>query len=557
MAPRPPDRLPATGGLALAVATAAGAITALACPAAADPGVPHAPVTVFAEDFENGLGVPATLLPDYTGAPPLAETYAADPAWLHFCNGFLITRDTPNPPGSGCGSGPWANLQAMSAALGQWSGGDPDTNHAVTAYTDGANPGPDKVQLETRTPIPLPATNRFLAFSVDGAERNCFANHARFAFYLLDGDTPIATFDHPIEPCAAPQQVIGGTAVGTYHSDAPVLVNSSAVGIRLVNQQASGVGNDAAFDNVRILDVTPQLDVVAPAANVTVGTATTLTYTVTNTSELTAKAGWSFGGSLPAGLAWAGTPSSSCATVVADGRGFSATGSLAAGVASCDVSLPVTAARVGSYTTCAGNLSVLVGLDPPGCATVRVVGPVLAFNAYAHGGTVDALLVHLGPIAPADYTCTTGPGSSHNSITGTGLPGGSLSVISNDASGAVDANGLRTSRAVSSIAALNSLGGLVTADEIRTEAVAAVDAGGQVTATGGVSFHNLRVNGVPVAPGLSVQIVIPLVGNVTVDERTPFASGAGMSVNAIHIRLLTGVDVVIGHARAALGTPCP
>ncbi|MFD1050795.1 ATP-binding cassette domain-containing protein, partial [Kibdelosporangium lantanae] len=48
--------------------------------------------------------------------------------------------------------------------------------------------------------------------------------------------------------------------------DGPKLFAGSSVGIRLVNGQPQSYGNDSAVDNIRILDVTPQLDkTFAPA----------------------------------------------------------------------------------------------------------------------------------------------------------------------------------------------------------------------------------------------------------------------------------------------------
>ncbi|MFT7837113.1 hypothetical protein Q5530_13285 [Saccharothrix sp. BKS2] len=77
--------------------------------ATAEPGVPQAPVVVFAEDFENGQGTTPALLTAYTGLPPVNQTYDADPAWLTACNGWLasLQQATTTPPGSSCGSGDW------------------------------------------------------------------------------------------------------------------------------------------------------------------------------------------------------------------------------------------------------------------------------------------------------------------------------------------------------------------------------------------------------------------------------------------------------------------
>jgi uncharacterized repeat protein (TIGR01451 family) len=534
-------------------------------PASAVPSVPQAPVVVFAEDFENSQGATPVLLTAYTGAPPIAQTYDADPAWLTACNGWLASaqQSAVPPAGSGCSAGNWQAVRDMAGILGQWAGGDQATNHAVTAYTAG-NPGAGKVQLRTEQPIPLAAPDRFLTFSVDAAEQNCFANHALFEFYLLDGATAVPTFTTPIEPCANPSTVIGGTSVGTYTSDRPVLFGGSSVDVQLLNAQGSGTGNDAAFDNVRILDVTPQLDVDYSPAAVEVGQTATLIFTVTNNSELEVKDGWSFTADLPAGLTATAQPTTDCtdATASTGAGAVTATGGLATGQVSCTITVAVTAARAGTYTTCAVDVTARVGLNAPGCASVRFTVPVLVFDAHAHGGKLTAPLVGVGPLAPSDLSCVTQPGLDQDQVLGAALPGiGSLGVIDTEARGVVDGGGERTATAWARTAKVSLLGGLITADEIRAKAVADEDDTGSVTTVGEAELVNLRINGTPVVnPAVDLTITIPLVATVVVNEQRLLAGGAGIAVNALHVQLLSGVDLVISHARATLtrpGAPCP
>ncbi|MFD7659366.1 choice-of-anchor P family protein [Actinosynnema sp. NPDC059797] len=363
------------------------------------------------------------------------------------------------------------------------------------------------MQLRTEQPVPLPAPDRFLTFSVDAAEQNCSANHALFEFHLLDGATAIPTSTTPIEPCANPSTVVNGTAVGTYTSDRPVLFGGSSVGVRLLNAQGSGTGNDAAFDNVRVLDVTPQLDVGYSPSPVEVGQTAT-------------------------------------------------------GQVSCTITVTVTAAHAGTYTTCATDVTARVGLDAPGCASVRFTAPELVFDAHAHGGELTAPLVGVGPLAPSDLACTTQPGLDQDQLLGAGLPGiGSLGVIDTEARGVVDGDGERTATARARTAQVSLLGGLITADEVRAKATADEDGTGAVTTTGDVELVNLRVNGAPVVtPAVGLTITIPLVATVVVNEQRPLAGGAGIAANAPHVRLLSGVDLVVGHARVTLtrpGAPCP
>jgi hypothetical protein len=554
--------------LALAALTAV-ALTGLTglTPAAANapgsPGTPAAPVAVFTEDFENGQGAQPTLLTDYTGAGPVHQTYTADPAWLRNCNGYLTSLDAPTtePAGAGCGSGAWSIVKNLASALGTWSGAaDPAANHAVTAYTQ-ADPGGGKVQLQTAEPIPLPAANRFLTFSVDVAATSCYTNAPQLSFYLLDGQTALPTSTAPINACANPGSVVGGVSVGTYASNGSVLFSGTSAGIRLINDQASGNGNDGAFDNVRLLDATPQLDLGFSPATRPVGAPATLTFTLTNTSELAAKNGWSFNTALPSGLRLTDdattTTCGNGSLTAGAGNSVAVSGDLAAGQASCTVTAHVTSTDPGTYQLCAAAVTDRVGIDPPGCASVTFTAPV--FDARSNAARVYSPLLPLGPIAPSAHSCTTAPGSDSHGLVSTGLGTlGSLGVISTDASGTVGLDGTRTAAAHASIAHLSLLGGLISADAVDTSAQARTvltsSGPGPVSLQGTSTLTGLRVAGVAVGanPPPNTTIGLPLVGSVVLNEQTAIGGGKGITVNALHVTLLTGVQLTLGTATAAL-----
>ncbi len=200
-------------------------------------------------------------------------------------------------------------------------------NHAVTAYTDGDGTLPaNSVQFETVTPISLAASTRFITFSVDAAETNCKHSHAECKFYLLSGSLETPTFTSPIDPCTdknaetfEPPKL--GTKpsepfkAGSFAGNDATLFNGSALGIRMRNGQTSEDGNDASFDNIEVLDASPQLDKSFSPSVLNVDETSLLTFTITNTSELAAKEGWSFKDALPAGLVVASpaAASSTCA----------------------------------------------------------------------------------------------------------------------------------------------------------------------------------------------------------------------------------------------------
>ncbi|GAA1822742.1 hypothetical protein HC028_15305 [Planosporangium flavigriseum] len=369
------------------------------------PGTPRTPRPLYVEDFENGQGSAAVMLDGYTGAAPGHLRYTADPAWLGYCNGVIASPLQPpvNPPFSGCGDvGSWNDVRMIAGALGQWAGGDGASNHVVSAYTWN-DPGAGKVEFESVSPVPLAVTNRFITFSVDAAAVNCHVFHPLLRFFLLDGATAISTSASPIDPCDNPGTVIGVTSVGTYTADNPTLFTGSSIGIRMINEQGSGFGNDGAFDNVRILDVTPRLDqTLSPAAEGN-DLPATLTLTVTNTTDLAAKAGWSFAEHLPAGLrvADASDAATTCpgGTLTAQPGSTSITvnGNLSAGQASCTVTVKV-AATPGTYQVCAGNATNLIGLDPPGCSAVTFAGLAVTGVALTSLVATGTALLVLGAV---------------------------------------------------------------------------------------------------------------------------------------------------------------
>lgn len=363
----------------------------------ATPGTPQAPTTIFTEDFQNLP--PATsgaILSDYIGIS--GQTYTSNPAWLTACNGLLSSADQPLAGADGqtasCGSQEaWNVTQQLAKSLGAYKGQtNPDTNFSVSAYTS-ANPGANLVEFETINTIPLPSANRFIAASIDVAAANCYrASAPQLQFYLLDAGTPTLAgnqvdgctgnlVDMPALGAAAASTGNQGARIGTYRSGG-VLVDSTSVGVRITNANGSGAGNDHAFDNILLLDVSPTLDKAFNPTSQAVGGVSTLTFTITNTSELGQKAGWSFTDKLPSGLFVATTPSvsSSCAnSVVSASAGASSIiveGDLSEGMSSCIVSVNLTSATAGSYTNGPDNI-VSAGLNPPQVSVVTFTPPVV------------------------------------------------------------------------------------------------------------------------------------------------------------------------------------
>jgi uncharacterized repeat protein (TIGR01451 family) len=386
-----------TAALSATVLTGAGIMAASAAP-----GTPEDPTVLYAEGFENGTGTTPVNLEDYSGST--GQTYTADDPWLTNCNGQIVNYNTPVSSLGNCATAAdAAHLRQLAWALGQHAGAaTPASNHAVTAYTEG-NPGADAVEFATVDPIPLAsATGRFLTFQVDTAAVNCTASAPRYQFSFLDDAGTATPVGGVINACSSGQTVTAPAVgslpadtvnVGTYTSDGSVLLSGASVGVQMANLNGSGGGNDAAFDNIRILDVTPTLDKAFSPASATTGGTSTLTFTITNTSELAAKNGWSFTDSLPDGLTVA-TPagaSTTCpsgvVTAPAGSDTVDVTGNLSAGMTSCTVSVDVTADDPGTYTNGPSNVDE-TGLNPPGSTSVTFSAPDVEIVKHA-GDPVD------------------------------------------------------------------------------------------------------------------------------------------------------------------------
>jgi uncharacterized repeat protein (TIGR01451 family)/fimbrial isopeptide formation D2 family protein len=379
-------------GLLASGLTSVALVTGPAQPAAAAPGTPGEPqanTVLFAEDFENVTGTAPVGLAAYTGDG--GQRYTADPAWLTACNGQIRSFNTPYTTLGNCASTAYtSNLGQLAYALGAHAEAtDPRANEAVTAYTEG-NPGVGAVQFRTVGNVPLAsASGRFLTFSVDTAAVNCQVSAPLYQFSFLNESGAATNVGGVLNACTSNKTVdvpaygtIGARAVnvGTFTSNGSVLFDGASLGIRMTNQNGSGTGNDAAFDNIRILDVTPQLDKAFSPAVVATGATSVLTFTVTNTAELAAKNGWSFTDTLPAGLTVAdpsGTATTCPAgTVDADAGSSTITagGNLSAGMESCTITVTVTSDTAGAYSNGPGNVEV-AGLNEPGTSTVTFQDP--------------------------------------------------------------------------------------------------------------------------------------------------------------------------------------
>jgi len=145
------------------------------------------------------------------------------------------------------------------------------------------------------------------------------------------------------------------SGIANQGSQAIQINSNAALGLQILNNTETNTGNDVAFDNPRIMDVTPALYKNFDPGLINPNGVSTLTFTVVNSTDLLAKNGWSFTDILPAGVVVAHFPNvtSTCDAQVLNGTSgnpvtggdtaISVTGNLGAGAPGyCQVSVDVT-----------------------------------------------------------------------------------------------------------------------------------------------------------------------------------------------------------------------
>ncbi|GAB3557310.1 DUF11 domain-containing protein [Arthrobacter alkaliphilus] len=422
------------------------------------PGVPQAGTPVYTEDFSNqNASAAAVDIRNYVGGAAAAfSTYRADPQYTPAggqCDGWILNSFTPQPPASldnGCANNAptaWQQLQQMAVQLGLAQGQTPAqaaSNQVLSSLTNTGSGLIDAgTQFRTASSNAIPAIpGHYYAVSAYFAAMNCPAQggaaQPKERFAILVNGTPYV-LSAGLNPCTNP--TYWGAQVTKLQSAAYQIPAGPApsLGLWLYNATATGNGNDVAFDLPQIVDVTPQLDKSFSPSLIAPGQTSTVTLTVTNTSDLMAKNDWSITDTLPAGVVIAPDPAigGTCAqqadaafvrTATAGSNTFSATGGdLALGQASCTITFNVTAAADGTYVNGPGN--VVTNLNPPGNATLTVRAPRItltkALGAPREAATDQfTVQIRTGGAAGAVVnstanSTTTGTGSAVTAGTGT------------------------------------------------------------------------------------------------------------------------------------------
>jgi len=371
------------------------------------PGTPGDPTVVFHENFEkaNPSG-PRTMLNTYDKGQYTADGYWLDPV---MANGMVLSwgntalKNDATGAKNGTEATALAILHQLAEGIGKINGSKTAReNIAISAYTQstGSAVSGDRVMFRTSSDSlkVADAKGRFLAFSMSAAATNCKTSSTpdrrdpQYKLYVTQNGKETALSANPINPCtdsrASTVKVdkiggLGNTSVkaGVFASDGSFLYDGESFGFVVRNGTSAHLGNDGAFDDIVVLDVTPQLDKKFGTSSATVGDAVRLTLTVTNTSELAEKDGWSFSDVLPAGMVIAAEPNLSVggtAKVTANpgsGEIVVTGGQLDSGEKSFSISVDVTVSEAGQYSNGAANIEARRGIDAPGTATVRFVEP--------------------------------------------------------------------------------------------------------------------------------------------------------------------------------------
>ncbi|MCZ9882117.1 DUF7927 domain-containing protein [Arthrobacter sp. B2a2-09] len=426
------------------------------------------------------------------------QTYTGSPKWIdgYRCNGIILNYSNSaapswalsgtSPSDSGvngrCSKSGWSNgyqfLRMLALAMGQqFAPGSPSTYNVVGSYTEcqflmsnydcdvlpvGPNVATGSVMFKTAQPIAT-IPGHYYAFSINTAYMNCGipGGDPGYQFATVDPSTGavISNLGAPLNGCSSTSSPNVKTYTQTVISDvggpfgtvaravnlASMTTNQAfqatgtSIGLEMYNTNGATNGNNGAFSNIKLVDATPQLDKSFSPALIVPGQTSTVTLTVTNTSELNTKSDWNITDTLPAGVVIAQDPAigGTCSQVAGapfvktgvPGSGvFTATGGdLAQGQSSCTITFNVTASAEGTYVN--GPANIVTNLNPPANATLTVRSPRItltkALGAPRQAPT-DQFTVQLrtggaaGTVVNSTAnSTTTGAGSSVTVGTGT------------------------------------------------------------------------------------------------------------------------------------------
>ena len=359
------------------------------------------PEIVFSENFESGK-TPIRLT-DYQSGK-----YTADPQWLNigYANGIVLGGedkqwienflDTDKLPawrryghfGSDQVVDPatqqawensvntftkpevWTSMMAVATAAGDFHDSSGSANHSLvllSTLVSGMDEPMSAGKSIFETAAPIITDSGFYTFSMEGAAVACDYPEwqPKLSVMLVEEDGKTTTLGD-FNPCRGENLTVtersyfkvsdGKYGVRNVWASAmkPVaplkIANNQKLKLRIVNNtdQPYGDGNDFGIDNLELKSLTPHITRSFQPASSTVFdfSEKTVSYTITNTTDLLAKDGWSFTDKLPDGLQLSPSASeNTCGANISmteDGA-LTVSGSLVDQQKSCRITLSMTA----------------------------------------------------------------------------------------------------------------------------------------------------------------------------------------------------------------------
>jgi len=215
-------------------------------------------------------------------------------------------------------------------------------------------------------------------------------------------------------------------------------------------------------------------------------------------------------------------------------------------------------ARLPMYST-----AIIAGVI---CCSTAFGQVQTGYSGKAYGTKVSVSPGSLGITSgttAVSMLCTEQTGMSNsNSVAGVSLPPLAVTGVIDTSVSSAEVNGGSASTAIATVNGLNLLGGLVTADAVKSVSSSISSSGGFSTSSAGTIFTNAAVLGLPilidVAP--NTRIVLPGIGYVILNEQISKvdSTSASLTVNAVHIHvsqtnvlgLPIGAQLIVANAQS-------
>ncbi len=185
-------------------------------------------------------------------------------------------------------------------------------------------------------------------------------------------------------------------------------------------------------------------------------------------------------------------------------------------------------------------------------------------SAYGVQATLSGI-VQVGPTAQASLQQPCGTDIDNQTVTGTAAGVNALPLITGGAANTfASSSPTMTAQASSDVVSVSLLGGLITAQEIKSVSTTALTSNGFQLSAAGSSFTNLLILGAPYngTPAPNTQVNLLGLGYVVLNEQIPFTNQkqGTLTVNMFHLYITTanvlgipvGTEVVLASADSGM-----